>query len=103
MIDTVHEHECLIFLFGFNVQFISSLTYSHSYVLAVCWYVLRVDFMCPTPYFYICVICNKHCVNNLFVDDVQNSFSQATRNCIRENCGYTLNFAPDRMQAGRRL
>ena len=44
----------------------------------------------------------KHCVNNLFVDAVQNSFSQATRSSIREYCGYTLKFAPDRIEAGRR-
>ena len=25
MIDTVHEYECLIFLFGLNVQFVSNL------------------------------------------------------------------------------
>ena len=56
MIDTVHEHECLIFLLAFNVLFISSLTYVYSYILAVWWYVLCVDFMRPKPYFYICVI-----------------------------------------------
>ena len=42
---------------------------------------------------------DKHCVNNLFVDAVQKSFSEAT---IRENCGYTLKFAPDQMEAGKR-
>ena len=47
MIDMVHEHECLIFLFWFNVQFVSNLIYLYSYILAVSWYVLRVDFMCP--------------------------------------------------------
>ena len=26
MIDTIHEHVCLIFLFGFNIQFVSNLT-----------------------------------------------------------------------------
>ena len=35
MIDTVYEHECLIFLFVFNVQFVSNLTYLYSYILAV--------------------------------------------------------------------
>ena len=35
MIDTVHEHECLIFLSGFNVHFVSNLTYLHSYILVV--------------------------------------------------------------------
>ena len=47
MIDMSHEHECLIILFGFNVQFVSNLIYLYSYILAVSWYVLRVDFMCP--------------------------------------------------------
>ena len=56
MIDTVHDYECLIFLFGFNVQFVGNFTYLYSYILAVWWYVLRVEFMCPKPYFYICVI-----------------------------------------------
>ena len=37
MIDTVHDHECLIFLFGFNVQFVSNLTYLYGYILAVWW------------------------------------------------------------------
>ena len=34
---------------------------------------------------------------------MQNSFSEETRskNTIWENCGYTLKFAPDRMEAGR--
>ena len=35
MIDTVHEYDCLIFLFGFNVQFVGNLTYLYSYILAV--------------------------------------------------------------------
>ena len=56
MTDTVHEHDCLIFLFGFNVQFASNVTYLYSYILAVQWQDLRVDFMFPKPYFYICVI-----------------------------------------------
>ena len=47
-------------------------------------------------------LCNKHCVNNLFVDAVQKSFNEATRSSIRENCGYTLKFAPDQMEAARR-
>ena len=67
-----------------------------------------VSFACRF-YFYICVplralllyLCNKHCVNNLFLDDVQKSFSEATRSSLREYCGYTLKFAPDRMEAGR--
>ena len=37
MIDTVYEHECPIFLFGFNIQFASNLTYLSSYILAVWW------------------------------------------------------------------
>ena len=41
IIDLVHEHECLIFLFGFNVQFVSNWTYLHSYILAVWCEVLR--------------------------------------------------------------
>ena len=34
---------------------------------------------------------------------MQNSLCEATRskNTIRENCGYTLKFAPDLMEAGR--
>ena len=52
--------------------------------------------MCPMPYFYICVISN-----NIFVYAVQKSFSEATRSSIRENCGYALKFAPDRMEVGR--
>ena len=47
-------------------------------------------------------LCNKHCINNPLVDAVQKSFSEATQSSIRENCGYTLKFAPDRMEAGRR-
>ena len=43
MIDTVHEHDCLIFLFGFNVQFVGNLTYLYSYIPAVWWNVLLVD------------------------------------------------------------
>ena len=30
MIDTVHEHEFLIFLFGFNVHVVSKVTYLYS-------------------------------------------------------------------------
>ena len=56
MIDTVHDHECLIFLFGFKVQFVSNLTYLYGYILAVWWYVLRMDFMCTKSNFYICVM-----------------------------------------------
>ena len=47
-------------------------------------------------------LCNKRCANNLFVDAVQKSFSEATRSSLREYCGYTLKFAPDWMEAGRR-
>ena len=46
MIETVHEHECLVFLFGINAHIVSNLTYFYSYILAEWWYVLRVDFMC---------------------------------------------------------
>ena len=55
-------------------------------------------------YFYALplYLCNKHCVNNLFADAVQKSFSEAARTSIQEYCGYTLKFAPDRMKAGRR-
>ena len=42
-----------------------------------------------------------HCVNNLFVDTVQKSFSETTWSPSQESCGYTLKFAPDRMKAGR--
>ena len=56
MIDAVHEHKCLIFLFGFNVQFVTNVTYLYSYISDVWWNVLRVDFLCPKPYFYISVI-----------------------------------------------
>ena len=35
MIDTFHEDECLIFLFGFNVQFVSNLIYLYRHVLAM--------------------------------------------------------------------
>ena len=37
MIGTVHAHECLIFMFVLNVQFVSNLTYFYSYILAVWW------------------------------------------------------------------
>ena len=30
MIDNVRDHECLVFLFGLNVQFVSNLTYLYS-------------------------------------------------------------------------
>ena len=93
MIDTVHEHECLIYFFGFNVQFVSNLTYLYSYILPSC---MVVSFACR---FYLC---HKHCVINLFVDAVQQSFSEATRSSIRENCRYAFTFAPDRMETGRR-
>ena len=43
-----------------------------------------------------------HCVNNLFVDSVLKPFSEETRFSVRENCGYTLKFAPDLMEADRR-
>ena len=100
MIDTVHEHEYLIFLFGFNVQFVSNLTCLYSYVLAVWWQVLRVRFMCPKPYFYICVI---RITSIIFVEDVQKSFSEATQSSIPEYSGYTPKFAPDRIEAGSRF
>ena len=77
MIDTVHEHECLIFLPGFTVQFAGNLTYLYSYILAAWWQVLHVDFICPKPYFYICII--RIASKILFVDAVQKSFSEATR------------------------
>ena len=47
-------------------------------------------------------LCYKRCANNLFVDAVQKSFSEATRSFIRENRGYTLKFAQDRIEADRR-
>ena len=56
MTDTVHEHGCLIFLFGFNVQFDSNLSYLYSYIPTVGWKVLRAYFMCPKPCFYTSVI-----------------------------------------------
>ena len=38
MIDTVHDHECLIFLFGFNVQFVSNLfVWLHTSCVVVCF------------------------------------------------------------------
>ena len=37
MIDAVHEHEWLVFLFRVNVQFAINLTYLYSYILAVWW------------------------------------------------------------------
>ena len=43
----------------------------------------------------------KHCVNSIFVEIVQKYFSEVTRSSIRENCGYTLKLAADRMEAGR--
>ena len=45
---------------------------------------------------------NVQCVNDLFVDAVHKSFSEATRSSIREYCGYRLKFAPDRMGAAKR-
>ena len=36
MIDTVDEDECLVFWFGFNVQYVSNLTHLYS-ILAVRW------------------------------------------------------------------
>ena len=42
-------------------------------------------------------LCNKHCVNNLFVDVVQKSFNEATRSSFQEYCLYTLKFAADRV------
>ena len=48
-------------------------------------------------------LCKKHCVNNLSVDAVQKSFSKATQSSIQENCGYTLNFPSDPMEARRRF
>ena len=95
MTDTVREHECLIFLFVFNVQFVSNLTYLYSYTLAVWWQILRVGFVCPKPYFCICLISIASIISLL------KSFSEATRSSIRENCGY-MKFATDRMEAGRR-
>ena len=44
----------------------------------------------------------KHCVNSIFVDAAQKSFSEATRSSIPENYGYTLKFAPNRMEYGRK-
>ena len=38
MIDTVHEHGCLTYLFGFIAQFVSNLTYLYSYILPVLLY-----------------------------------------------------------------
>ena len=38
-IDAVHEHGWLTFLFGFNDQSVSNLTYLRSYILVVCGYV----------------------------------------------------------------
>ena len=37
VIDAVREHEGPSFLFEFNVQFVSNLTYLYSYMLTVCW------------------------------------------------------------------
>ena len=52
----INSKSYLIFLFGFNVQFVSNLTYLYSSISAVWWKKLHVDFMCPKPYFYISVI-----------------------------------------------
>ena len=41
-----------------------------------------------------------HCLNNLFVDAVKKSFSEAALPFIGENCGYRLKFAPDQMEGG---
>ena len=60
---------------------------------------MPVDFMCPKPYFYIYVI---SIASVIFLDAVQKSFNEATQSSIQENCGHTLKFAPDRMEAGRR-
>ena len=97
MIDNVHDHKCLIFLLGVNVQFVSNLTYLYSYILAV------VSFACR---FYVSKVlllylCNKHYVNNLFLDTVLKSFSEETRSSIREYCRHTLNSLPYWMKAGR--
>ena len=37
IIDTVHEHECLILVFGINVQFVSNRTNLYIYILTVQW------------------------------------------------------------------
>ena len=39
----------------------------------------------------------------LFVDAIQKTFNETTRSAIREHSGYTLKFAPDRLEAGKRL
>ena len=44
MIDTVHAHGCLIFLFGFNFHFVSNLTCLYSYNLIT--YYLMVSLAC---------------------------------------------------------
>ena len=78
------------FLFGFNVQFVSSCMVVS---FAFRFYVSEV---------LLLYLCNKHFVNNLFVDAVQKSFSQAIRSSVSENEGCTLKFAPDWMETGRR-
>ena len=39
----------------------------------------------------------------LFVDATQKTFNETARSAIREYCGYALKFAPDRLEAGKRL
>ena len=68
----INEDECLIFLFGFIIQFVGNLTFLYSYIVS------------KTLLLYSC---NKYRVDNLFVDTVQKSFSKATRSSIWENCG----------------
>ena len=39
----------------------------------------------------------------LFVEAIKKTFNETTRSAIREYCGYALKFAPDRLEAGKRL
>ena len=59
--------------------------------------VIKIHYYWSTSY-----LCNKHCVNILFVDPVQKTFKRGDTPCIREYCGYALKFVPDCLEAGRR-
>ena len=60
--------------------------------------VIKVHYSWSTSY-----LCNKHCINILFVDAVQKTFNEATCSAMREYCRYALKFPPDHLEAGRRL
>ena len=124
MIDMVHEHECLIFLFGLNercvfyqmkpVTNICNVFFAHSAKASFVfpYFNQSLKFLQRFTVFNILRYHGSYLRSQesgrlditwgfIFLE-CQKFFNEATQSSIQEYCGYTLKFELDWVEAGRR-